>query len=201
MGNVLVISCHTDDIELGAGAYVSKLTRNGYTVFGYVPTLAHVYDDAPNTANECMLSWDLLNITPVSGGNDHHAREIDRQKLLDSLIKLRDSINPSLVITHGSMDTHQSHQTVYNESLRAFKRCTIIGYNHPWNCQNGTKNNVYKEVDEVNVTDKIKALKCYESQRERTYFSTDYQYYNLRKQGMDIGVRYAECFELIRWIQ
>ena len=30
-------------------------------------------------------------------------------------------------------DVHQDHQTIYNESIRAFKFSSILGYEMPWN--------------------------------------------------------------------
>lgn len=196
---VLVISCHTDDIELAAGGMVTTFEN----VFGYVPTLAHVYDDnAPNTRQECVNSWKILGIKAVNGVNiDHHARTIDRQLLLDDLIKLRNEIRPDLVITHGEMDTHQSHQVVHQESIRAFKGCSIIGYSHPWNCIKGTRNNIFYSLSPAQVNDKLMALECYKSQQNRPYFNLDYQLNKMIENGLNIGKQYAEAFEVIRWIQ
>lgn len=194
----LVISCHTDDIELGAGGMVSQLDN----VFGYIPTLAHVYDNLANTRQECSKSWELLGIKMVNGVSiDHHARSLDRQRLLDDLIKLRNEIKPDLVITHGEADKHQSHQIVYNESIRAFKGCSILGYSHPWNCIQGTKNNWFYPLSKIQVDKKLSALACYKSQCKKAYFDPEYHVTKLQNNGLEINKEYAETFELIRWIQ
>lgn len=194
--STLVISCHTDDIELAAGGTISKLSN----VYGYCPTLYHDYGQGFKTWEECICSWGVLNIKKV-GGDSHNAREINRQVLLDQLIRIKNTLKPTLVITHGSMDTHQSHQVVYQESVRAFKNTSILGFNHPWNCVNGTKDNYFSILTERNVEKKLQALSCYESQKNRMYFNPDYQKSLLTTTGSLIGEQYAEAFEIIRMIK
>jgi LmbE family N-acetylglucosaminyl deacetylase len=191
---VLVISAHTDDAELAAGGTISGL-RN---VYGYVPTFYHF----THTQQECIKSWKCLNIKKVRGvSEDHHAREIERQRLLEDLVFLRQVLKPSLVITHGSKDVHQAHKTVYEESVRAFKHCSILGYNHPWNCVNGSNDNYFVKLKQGEVDNKMKALDCYESQKQREYFNRDYQVSAMKATGLLVGSEYAEGFELIRWMQ
>ena len=143
----------------------------------------------------------MLNIKKVGGQPHHHAREIHRQALLDQLIRIKNNLKPTLVITHGSMDIHQSHQVVYQESVRAFKNTTILGFNHPWNCVNGTNNNYFVKLSERNVEKKLQALSCYESQKNRPYFKPDFQKNLLTNTGELIGEKYAEAFETIRIIK
>lgn len=195
---VLIISCHTDDIELSAGATVSGLDN----VYGYVPTYYHDYGEGFETWGECDESWNRLGIKKVTGVMDtHHARQIDRQILLDDLIKLRTDLKPTLVITHGSYDTHQSHEIVYKESLRAFTNCCVLGYNHPWNCKKGTDDRLYIKNTQHQVDLKLSSLSCYKSQMNKWYFNKDWNYYRMKSNGYEINVTYAEKFEVIRWIQ
>ena len=194
---VLVISCHTDDAELAAGGTLSGL-RN---VYGYCPTYSHDYGQGFNTWEECDQAWKVLNIKKVKGVKENHnARDIDRQRLLDDLIKLRIAINPTLVITHGSKDVHQSHKIVHEESVRAFKHTSIFGFNHYWNCVNGTNDNYYVKLNQGEVDNKLKALECYKSQESRVYFNREYQLSYMRNTGLLVGSEYAEGYELIRWI-
>lgn len=191
---VLVISCHTDDAELAAGGTISGL-RN---VYGYVPTFNYF----THTQQECDKAWKILNIRKVKGvSEDHHARQIDRQRLLDDLILLKERLRPTLVITHGSKDVHQSHQIVHEESLRAFKHTSILGFNHYWNCVNGTNDNYYVKLNQGEVDNKLKALDCYESQKSRVYFNKEYQLSYMKNTGLLVGSSYAEGYELIRWVK
>lgn len=194
--SVLVISCHTDDAELAAGGTISSFPN----VYGYCPTLYHDYGNGFKTWEECIKAWGVLGIKKVGGGS-HHARQINRQELLDQLISINKTLKPTLVITHGSKDVHQSHQVVYQESVRAFKNTTIIGFNHPWNCVNGSNDNYFVALNECNVEMKMDALSCYESQKKRGYLNKDYQLSLLKTTGTLINTKYAESFETIRIIK
>ena len=51
-----------------------------------------------------------------------------RQDVLEDLIKLRNINDFDLVLTPSLQDIHQDHATIAQESLRAFKNTTILGY-------------------------------------------------------------------------
>ena len=194
---ILVISCHTDDAELAAGGTISRL-RN---VYGYCPTYNFQYTSPNTTQKECDQSWKRLYIKKVKGvSEDHNARDIDRQLLLDDLIKLNVMLKPSLVITHGSKDVHQAHRVVHQESIRAFKHTSILGFNHAWNCVNGTMDNYFVRLKQGDVDNKMSALDCYKSQESRAYFNKEYQLFTMKQTGLLVGSEYAEGFELIRWV-
>lgn len=192
--NVLVISTHTDDIELGAGGFVSKLRSQGHNVVGCIPT----WQAFPFTIEEMRLAWKVLGIGQIIRGNRFGARDMNRQELLDYLIEIRISVKPDLVITHGSKDFHQSHRMVHEESIRAFKHCSILGYSFPWNELTGPSNSYFVELSQEHVDKKMLALSCYRSQKNRPYFSEDYQLSLLKINGLKINTKYAETFEVIR---
>ena len=55
-------------------------------------------------------------------------------------------------------------------------------------------------LDEQHVATKSKALKCYGSQAVKPYATEDFITGLARVRGVQIGVRYAEAYEVIRWI-
>ena len=122
-----------------------------------------------------------------------------RQEILEILIRLKEEIQPELVILPSVHDIHQDHHTVAMEGLRAYKRTTILGYELPWN--NYTfDHQVYVPLEEGHIKAKVQALKCYESQQHRNYANEDYIWSLARTRGIDINSAYAEVFELYRWI-
>lgn len=196
---VLVIGAHADDPDLGAGGYIAKLTSEGHECIGYVaslfcPRLAHIVE-------ELKLSWSTLGLKFLpQAKQDFDSRNIDRQSLLDELIKLREQLKPDMVITHSSADWHQSHQVVNTESVRAFKHTTMLGYSFPWNEVNGNKNDYFVTLSSDDAAKKLIALKEYKSQSERLYFSHDYQLNRLLQIGLMVNTQYSEAFETIRII-
>lgn len=197
---ILVVAAHADDPDLAAGGFITKLTQEGNEVIGYVASmfcerLACVFP-------ELKSAWNRLGLKLLPHSKqDFDSRDIDRQLLLDELIRVRDIISPDLVITHGSVDCHQSHKVVHEESIRAFKHCSILGYSHPWNEVSGNKNDYFVKLTSEQAANKLIALKEYKSQSNRTYFSSDYQLNRMLQTGIMVNTEYAEAFETIRLIK
>jgi LmbE family N-acetylglucosaminyl deacetylase len=55
-------------------------------------------------------------------------------------------------------------------------------------------------LDEKNVQSKVDALNEYKSQAHRTYANEEFIRSLARTRGVQIGSRYAETFDLVRWI-
>jgi LmbE family N-acetylglucosaminyl deacetylase len=193
---ILCLGAHPDDIELGLGGYLaqSKKQRVGVT-FTCQSAFRHLLP-------EMLTSWNLLDLNfDHNNLQDFKHREFNRQNLLDSLIELREKYKPEIVFTHSSFDTHQDHKIVHEETVRAFKKTTILGYQLPWNDLNGSKYTYYKKIGPAAFNCKLEALKCYESQKERTYFTDEYQEAILMVNGIECGEKMAEKFEVIRYIE
>ena len=52
----------------------------------------------------------------------------------------------------------------------------------------------------MNVEKKVEALGCYKSQASKSYASAEFIISLARTRGAQIGEKYAETFEVIRWI-
>ena len=114
------------------------------------------------------------------------------------MIKLNKEINPDMVFVPSSYDTHQDHQVIHNEALRAFKKMTSIwGYEHPWNNLTFTTD-IYVKLEEKHIQKKINALKSYGSQNFRPYFDEKYIRSIAYAKGMEVNFPFAETFELVR---
>jgi LmbE family N-acetylglucosaminyl deacetylase len=203
---VLVLSPHTDDGELGCGGSIAKLTDEKKEVV-YV-ALSCCEKSVPREYPPDILKNEVRKATSVLGIKkeklllyDFEVRDFPehRQKILDTLLEIRNETKPDIVFTPSSFDTHQDHQTVRQETLRAFKKSTILGYEQPWN--NITFNTLsFIPLEEKHIKRKISALKCYETQRDRKYLSEDFIKGLAQTRGTQIEERYAEAFEVIRWV-
>jgi LmbE family N-acetylglucosaminyl deacetylase len=112
---------------------------------------------------------------------------------------MRNAYAPDIIFTPSSFDTHQDHKTVREETLRAFKGCTILGYEQPWN--NITFNTMaFIRLSEDHVARKIEALNCYETQKNRVYLNNEFIRGLALTRGTQIEERYAEAFEVIKWV-
>jgi len=201
---VLVISPHTDDGELGCGGAIAKFIEEGHEVT--YAALSCCEKSIPPPFPKDILSREVKAATGVLGISSpilysFEVREFPRlrQEILDALIRLRNKIQPDIVFTPSRSDTHQDHKTTVEETMRAFKKCTLLGYEQPWN--NITFNTLaFIPLTENQVQKKIDALSCYETQRNRTYLNPEFIRGLALTRGTPIEEKYAEAFEVIKWV-
>lgn len=203
---ILILAPHTDDGELGCGATISKLIREGNEVH-YV-AFSTCENSLPEGYPNGTLKNELFNAIKslkIPSENitvfNYEVRNFtqNRQQILDDLIVLNKKILPDIVFMPSIKDIHQDHNTIAIEGLRAFKKTTIMCYEVPWN-NFSFDNQVFSCIDEVDVINKINALKCYKSQENRPYLSEEFIRSLLITHGVQIGEKYAEVFEIPRLI-
>ena len=204
---VLVISPHTDDGELGAGGTIARFVGEGKEVhyFAFSGCELSVPIGLPKDIlrKECMKSTSVIGMaTERVKIMDYQVRTFPehRQEILEELVNINREIQPDLVLVPSSQDMHQDHATIYQESLRAFKRnASIWGYEHPWNNLTFTTD-IFVKLNEEHVQKKLRALSEYNSQETRGYMKATNVRSLLTSRGAQLDTEYAETFELIRWI-
>ncbi|HEX7493824.1 MAG TPA: PIG-L family deacetylase [Bacteroidales bacterium] len=206
LNNVLVLAPHTDDGELGAGGTISYLIENKAKV--YYAAFSTAKESVPAGLPKDILKTEVKNSTRQLGIDekklilfDYQVRKLNyfRQEILEDLIKLRNKIHFDLILMPSLNDIHQDHLTISQEGLRAFKTSSILGYELIWN--NLTFNTTcFVRLEEHHLNNKIDALKNYKSQKDRDYFSTEFIKSLATARGVQIGAKYAEAFEVIRWV-
>jgi N-acetylglucosamine malate deacetylase 1 len=164
---ILAIGAHYDDIELGCGGTLHKLIQKGHEVM----YLSFSDCGVESLKTECLKALQELGIKNIILRDvPNRTFSQNRQMILDFLIRMRENFKTDIVFTHGSKDFHQDHEVVYQESLRAFKNVTMLGYNHPWN----TIYSVTHLSVSIDVAKKISILRHYKSQAGRKYMQPEY---------------------------
>lgn len=206
MKKILVLAPHTDDGEFGCGGTINKLISEGNEVY-YVAFSACEQSVLPQFPSNVLIT-EVKAATKVLGIKpenlilkDYEVRTFNfrRQEILDDIIKLRHEIQPDMIFIPALTDIHQDHKTVAEEALRAFKFSTILSYEMPWN-NISFQTSCFYELSDEHIDVKIEALKKYESQAHRAYSSENFIKSLATVRGVQISVKYAETFEIIRWI-
>lgn len=201
----LVLAPHTDDGEIGCGGTISRLLREGWTVYYVAFSAAEA--SVPAGFPSAILREEVLDATATLGISKDNVDVLDfpvrqflnhRQDILDKMIQMRDRLKPSLVLTPTTYDVHQDHQVITAEAIRAFRASSILGYEEPWNNLTFTTNGFVTLSDE-DVQTKVAAMRCYRSQSGRPYFHPEFVTSWARTRGIQVGRRFAEAFEVIRW--
>jgi LmbE family N-acetylglucosaminyl deacetylase len=203
---ILVLAPHTDDGEFGCGASIAKFIQEKEDIYYAAFSLAE--ESVPPQFPKNILETEVKKATKVLGIKPdnlliyryrvrHFAQH--RQEILEDLVKLERELNPDLVFMPTLHDLHQDHTTIANEGLRAFKKTSILAYEMPWNNLNfATQSFITFDEDHLNL--KIAALDCYESQKKRTYANELFIRSLAITRGVQISKKFAEVFEVIRWI-
>jgi N-acetylglucosamine malate deacetylase 1 len=203
---ILVLAPHTDDGEFGCGGAIAKFVSNGdrviYAAFSAAEqsVLRHLPRDILRT--EVKAATRELGIAEqdclVFNFEVRRFPEL-RQAILDQMIDLNKTYTPSMVLLPSQNDFHQDHQTIAQEGFRAFKRTTMLGYEIPWNNLD-FRTSCFVELSEEFLERKIAALGRYESQKDRSYCNGEFIRTLAITRGVQIGKRYAEAFEVVRWV-
>jgi LmbE family N-acetylglucosaminyl deacetylase len=203
---ILVLAPHTDDGEFGCGGSISRWVGEGQEV--YYAAFSSARKSVPAGMPKDILEKEIREATRVLGiptGNlilfNYPVREFPtyRQEILEEMVGLGKKFNPELVLLPSTNDTHQDHQTISQEGFRAFKKTSMIGYEMPYNNLNFSTN-LFVVLEEEHVSKKVQALKCYQSQASKIYATSDFIMSLATVRGTQIGVKYAEAFEVIRWV-
>ena len=201
---ILILSPHIDDAEFGCGGTIDKLVKQGCEI--YYLAFSDCRDSVPKEFKETILRDELAKSMEVLGIDrydvlDFKVRRFDeeRQNILQTLVDIKKEFNPSMVLTPCTYDIHQDHQVISLESIRAFKHCTILGYELPWNCLELSSKSIIT-LSQENLDQKIKSLMCYKSQLHRIYHNPEYLTALANTRGLRINEKFAEAFEMIRLI-
>lgn len=207
--NILILSPHADDAELGCGGSVAKFIENGDNLLWVVFSTAE--DSLPDDLPKDTLKTEFSNVIDDIGLYENNCKIFNfkvrhlheyRQDVLEELVNIRKHFNPQLVIGPSINDHHQDHQIVANEMIRSFKTSSsIISYELPWN-HITFNTQLFIKLSEHNISKKYSVLKNYKSQivQNKPYFSKDYIYGLANTRGVQCNAKYAEAFEVVRWM-
>ena len=191
----LILSPHTDDAELGCGGTISKMVEDGWNV--HVMYFSAVGDRYPNLAEEAANSGKILGVTHEILDFETRFFPRDRQAILQSLYDHSKKNQYDIVFTPTTTDIHQDHGVVTSEAKRAFRNCTLLGYELPWN-NLSVSLNCFIPLEERHVKKKILALDCYDSQKHNPYFNEKFFRSVVKMRGIQLSCAYAEGFEAIK---
>ena len=203
---VLVLGPHTDDAELGCGGTMARWLDTGAelhtAVFSTAEKSLPPGSKAYRLKEECHLALDEIGVPKENRFiYNYPVRELGyhRQEVLEEMVALGRELCPEVILVPSGADLHQDHGVVYQESLRAFRHLTLLGYELPWNHVTFSTQ-AFVVLDENHLRRKWAALTKYASQIEieRSYFRYEAIEAMARVRGLQVKAEYAEAFELIR---
>ena len=198
---MLFIGAHPDDIEIGAGALIAHIVAQAEVL---CITLSDNQRNPAlvNLVVEHKHSMAVLGVPPenvIVGEFETRRFPHFRQEILEYLIDLKNRYQPEIVFTHSRADIHQDHATVTEESLRAFRGTTVLGFD-VLRSSYGFFPNFLVEVTEKDVEAKVNALAEYKTYASKYYFDPAITRATLIRHGALAERPYAEGFDILRVI-
>jgi LmbE family N-acetylglucosaminyl deacetylase len=206
---VLAIGAHFDDIELGCGGTLAGHVQRGDQVYVYVATVSgfsnpyaqSVRSDevARREADEAMK---IIGVRELICGRFRTLHVEFAEDLNVEILKIVAEREIDLVYTHWIGDIHHDHQAVARASLHSCRHVPrLLMYRSNWyHATNEFRGNFYVDIAETWST-KERAILAHESEVERTgrkwvsFFKNEAE-----NAGQRIGVKYAEVFEVVKWL-
>lgn len=222
---VLIVAAHPDDEVLGCGATIAKLARKAdnevYTlILGDGITSRYGEDELGTQAVKEQV--DRLNKCAIEAGKALGVKEtktygnlccrFDTVPILNIIKTIEEEIEriqPRIIYTHWPNDVNIDHKIVHEAVLSATRplpgSCvkTIFSFevlsSTDWNFRHRFSPHVYEDVRETLET-KVRALQIYETEiRESPHPRSAEGIRSLaRKRGIEVGINFAEAFELLR---
>lgn len=202
--SILVFGAHPDDLEIGMGGTIAKLSAMGYEVQPIIATLPNFVksDTKEGRKTESMLSAKVMGCKPpvfLDLSPDEMIFERKFITLIDSLVT---KYKPDSVFTQWYGDSHQDHQVLTKSVISACRdqdnlfmyETTIPG----GITENSFRPQLFVDISETLDTKK-NALECFESQFVRCgeiWIPAIIGRCSYR--GYQINSKYAEAFEVVK---
>jgi LmbE family N-acetylglucosaminyl deacetylase len=196
--NVLAVGAHADDIEIGCGGTLLRLTETDPdAVVTWIVLSGNDERAAEARASaEAFLSGFASVRIEVEGFRDGYLPYVGAE-VKDYFERLKGEVQPDVVFTHQRADLHQDHRLVSELTWNTFRNHLVLEYEIPKYDGDIGSPNVFVPLSEAVSSRKIDSLlEHFASQRGKRWFTRDLFEASLRLRGMESNAPsgHAEAF-------
>lgn len=206
--NVLAIGAHYDDIELGCSGTLMKHVDKGDSVTMVVVTNSAYSDPsgrvirtADTALREGKLAAEIIG-AKLECLNFETFFVPFSEDLGSVLTKYIEDLNIDVVYAPWTGDLHRDHQYTGRTAMMAarhVKRYLMYRCNF-YDTEQQFRSNFYSDISDF-MDRKIEAICAHQSELERVRYGwLEFFKNEHRNSGQRIGVEYAECFEVVRYL-
>lgn len=201
---ILVFGAHPDDLEIGMGGTIAKLSSKGYEVQPIIATLPNFVktDTKEGRRSESILSAKVMGCKSPIFLDLSPEEMVFGRKLVTMIDSIVSKYKPDSVCTQWYGDSHQDHQALTKSVISACRDQNNI-FMYETTIPGGITEKSFRPQLFVNITEKIEikknALECFQSQFIRCgdiWIPAILGRCSFR--GYQINSKYAEAFEVIK---
>ncbi len=206
--NVLGIGAHFDDLELGCSGTLINHVRKGdkvtmlvITDSSYINPSGEIIRESEIAYKEGLTAANIIGAQLICLNLKTFMVPFDEflTKKINSYI---DDFKIDTIYSHWVNDLHRDHQFTAKAVLMAGRHIPrfLMYRSNQYDTEQQFKGNFYSDISEV-MDKKIEVIKAHESELQRVRYAwLDFFKNQNANDGQKIGVRYAECFEVIRYL-
>lgn len=221
---ILIVCAHPDDEVLGCGGTIAKLVKRGCEAFtlilGEGITSRYLNKNTDNKEikkelnllkKQAIRANEILGVKEVFFKNfpDNKFDSIDLLEIIKAIEEVKREVKPEIIFTHSRHDLNKDHRLTYEamltasrplveETVRSIYSFEVLSSTE-WNYPQGFSPNLYFDIEET-LEIKLEAMKAYSLELRRFPHPRSVEGIKIKasQRGMEIGLRYAEAFEVIR---
>jgi LmbE family N-acetylglucosaminyl deacetylase len=196
-GRVLAFGAHPDDLEVGAGGLLARLSSQGADV---TIAICSIPSNTETRRVEAKAAADVLDAELlVLHDKPCRVEDIAMHELVRRMDQIIGDVRPDLVITHSANDLHWDHGLVNRATVSALRRtpCDLLAYmsSPEMNAQSRSFGNCFADITGF-VETKLAAIACHHSQLPKLDLDSSRDL--ARAMGRISGFGDAEVYETLR---
>ena len=201
---IIAFGAHPDDLEIGMGGTIAKLSAMGYNVQPVIATLPNFVKSDTKEArkSESMLSAKVMGCKSPIFLDQSPEQMVFGRKLVTLIDSLITEHKPDSVFTQWHGDSHQDHQILTSSVISACRNQNNL-FMYETTIPGGITQNSFRPQLFVDITETIdikkNALECFQSQFIRCgeiWIPAVIGRCSYR--GYQVDAKYAEAFEVVK---
>ncbi len=222
---ILIIAAHPDDEILGCGGTVARLTKEGYQAYTLILGEGITSRDKTRERDLREKEIEILKMNTSKANKiigvkevflldfpDNRFDSVDFLDIVKKIESIKNKVKPHIVFTHSKWDLNIDHQITYQAVITAFRPLPgevareIFSFevlsSTEWNYPQKFFPNIYFDISET-IDIKLKAMQEYTSELRDFPHPRSLEGIKIkaRQRGMEVGLPYAEAFEVVRIIR
>jgi LmbE family N-acetylglucosaminyl deacetylase len=194
---ILCLGAHSDDIEIGCGGTLLKLTQawHGNLRVDWIVFSATDEREREAARSAARFLKGVKSKSVVIERFETSYLPYSGSQVKKYMQQLSRRVKPDLVFTHYRHDLHQDHRLISELTWNAFRDHLILEYEIPKYDGDLGAPNVFVPLTHAQCQQKIRLLlDCFTSQREKNWFDAETFSGLMRLRGVESQTRYAEAF-------
>jgi LmbE family N-acetylglucosaminyl deacetylase len=197
-GRVLAFGAHPDDLEVGAGGLLARLSEEGAEVTMVVVSIPSQPVERRVEAHAGAGEIDA-ELVILFDDKPCRVEDIPMHELVRRTDMIVGDVRPDLVITHSAFDLHWDHGLVNRATVSALRRttCDLLAFlsSPEMNAQARAVGQCFADITRTMDT-KLRAIGAHASQVPKLDLESSRDL--ARAMGRISGYQYAEAYEALR---